>query len=650
MASSISKANQEDAISYIQISDLLNDDETVIQGYIELLRKYFKVELSTSTSPFQVRDALINFEKHVLIPDVKRLSLRSGNYEKILGVLCISRAVLLFPSLGLVSAPGFKALWERKHTNSLPSKNSVARASLNQHIYDKVVFTKLEDIYFENRFRLILHEIRKKLGTLDDDVIDDLILKFGNETYINLEEAALVTFNEGETAKWILAKLLNPIIVFLYNNLLNEDGCELRAAVQKIEYLKMEKLKNLPSGDFRLCEETFQTYPDITIVFKPADSNLLYNIMNVELKRFNSIKVFSRIGMADFKWYFLQILSQIISGNFLISCLTDGYSFILMKINFNNQLEEFLTHPDKPGTKIPMSFKLVDITKSGVTAKASILGMLDDEVRNFSKLDYKRKISKIQRLKEICLKSNVDFVHTLLNWVNHHFSESKNYPSYEIDYAPDIYDGNHISLFQNGPGKGPQILLVSKALCKRLLNVKSIKTNDEEPVVISIYDPTRYQIQNYTEGDAIGLKEAQNLFMDMYKNQVKAYDIIKRFNQLNGSKINVLTHFKTGNIKLKIKDFSYYAGKFIIHEHVTSRPSTKQHYEQAIEQVNLLNLAGIQLNDIAESDIVLSKGKIYLTNFDNSTFGNENEGDSGCLSILESLLDDVSKSKKPKHE
>ncbi|CCH43879.1 hypothetical protein BN7_3433 [Wickerhamomyces ciferrii] len=649
MGSSISKANHEEAISYIQLSDLLNDDETVIQGYIELLRKHFTVDLSTSTSPFQVQDALIDFEKHVLIPNVTRLCFGSLNNQKLAGVLLIARTVLLFPSLGLVSFPGFKYLWKKKHTTSVPTRNSVARASLNQNIYNKVIFRKLEDDYFEKRFRLILDEIRKKLGSLDDDVIEKMILKFGNDSFINLDEAVFVTFNEAETAKWILAKVLKPI-VFLSNYLLDRDGGELISTLQKAEYLKMEKFKNLPSGDFRLCEETFHTYPDITIVFKPHDSNLFYNIANFEVKLFNCINEFLQVGAVKFKPWFLQVFSQIISGNFLISCLTDGYSFILMKIDFNKQLEDFLSHPDKPGAKIPISFKLVNITKSGVTAKASILGMLDDEVRNFSELDYKRKISKIQRLKEICLKSNVEFVHTLINWVNHHFRESKNYPSYEIDYAPDIFDENHISLFQNGPGEGPQILLVSKALCKRLLNVKSIKINDQEPVAISIYDPTRYQIQNYTEGDALGLKEARNLFMDMYKNQVKAYGIIKKFNTLNGLKINALAHFKTGNIKLKIKDFSYYAGKFIIHEHATGRPSTKQHYEQAIEQVNLLNEAGIQLDYIDEKDIVLAKGKIYLTNFNNATFGKVNECDPGCLSMLESLRDNASKSKRSKHK
>ncbi|CCH43880.1 hypothetical protein BN7_3434 [Wickerhamomyces ciferrii] len=644
MGSALSKANHEDGISVIA-SNLLSD-EALVRGYLEILNKH---QVRMSTNPVEARSILIEFERSVLLPLIQKFT--EGLYaNKKLGLLLVSRIFISFPSLGIASVPGFNAHWENRSSTSRATKNSIVNACLKQDVYANVKFMEIKDKELEKKFNKIIIRMGDKVENLDHRTLQYIPAGFGIYGFFNFYDNPLIVLNEAVTTHWVLSNFLRPIIL-LYNNLLTEDGVRLIPTLQKPEYLRMEKSQNLQSDDFKLSQETFQTFPDITLVLKPSDqSNLFYNIANFEVKLFNCINEFSQVGLVKFKPWFLQVFSQIISGNFLISCLTDGYSLVLMKINFNNQLEEFLTHPDKPGTKIPICFKMVNIAESGVTAKASILGMLDDEVRNFSESDYKRKISKIQRLKEICLKSNVEFVNTLFNWVHHHFSESKNYPSYEIDYAPDIFDENHISLFQNGPGEGPQILLLSKALCKRLLNVKWIRIIDREPVAISIYDPTRYQIQNYTEGDALGLKEAQNLFMNMYKSQVKAYDIINKFNKLNGFKINVLTHFKTGNIKLKIKDFSYYAGKYIIHEHVTGRPSTKQHYEQAIEQVQLLNEAGIQLDYIDEKDIVLANGKIYLTNFNDATFGKGNECYPVCLSILESLRDNASKSKRSKHK
>ncbi|CCH43518.1 hypothetical protein BN7_3069 [Wickerhamomyces ciferrii] len=619
--SSVNETSHNNEIQLIA-EDLL-DDDSIIEGYIKIMNKHSNLKISTSSDPVEAKESVTEFRDAFLIPMIKRL-IRGSDTNNRLGLMLFIRISIGLPDFNLATAPGFKDLWESGETVSKPSKNSLSKACLDQNIYAKVKFIEIEDQEVAKILKRILVDVTSKLKSLDDEAIEDIMSGIGIHQFFNLDEEPLDVLNESVTEYYVLGKILNPIRL-LYNLTLAE-GYKLKTSLQKAEYLKRQRFENLPSGDLKLSKHTFHVFLDITLALKPPGSNESYNFANFEIKIYNCLSIFSGIGTTNFK------------------CL------LLIKINFGKELEDFLSDPENPTNKVPFLFKLVNIKDSGITAQASLLTMIHDEIENFSEPKYREKIYQIQRLKDICLKSNSEFVATLIEWTQRNFFELRFYPLYEIDYCPDISSEKYISLFHNGSGENPQVLLISKRLYKSLFKIKPTRIEDHGLVVLSIYDPTRYQIQNYTEDDTLGLKKAKNLFMDKYKNQMKAIDIIKKFNMKNENKVNVLTHFRDGNMKLKIKNFSYYVGNYIIREHVTDRPCTKEDFNEAIEQLNYLRDAGIQLEKIEVTDIFMSKGKCYLTNFDNATFEKTKEVNPLCLSKLEKLRDNAEKSKKPKHQ
>ncbi len=355
---------------------------------------------------------------------------------------------------------------------------------------------------------------------------------------------------------------------------------------------------------------SMKLWPDF-ILFQKLQNKQERTLVPFEVVPYNAEKVFESLGKAGLSRHFADVcLCNILAAKSEVGYLLDGNSFA--EIGFNSaKYHDMKLDIHNPDLIAPMTVRVFENKTENFTATMMLCAKVYSTLKKMETGELKKTEEEMDSYKSTFYKSGKEVAETLQSAARFYHMD-KSYFFEEVTYWGDYEE------LQVGFACNCQVLVFTLKQLEELFSEQlreefNIKSKDHR-LVLKIYDPVR---KTFTETPRELVKYSLARGLEEYKeNELNVYQRIREFNisQARGSpKINAPTIYKTGNIKLTVKDNEdFFSGGYIVMDFLEGVVTTDEHFEKGRKQAALFQKAGIDKYTLRFSSVRVHNDEVYF--------------------------------------
>ncbi len=352
---------------------------------------------------------------------------------------------------------------------------------------------------------------------------------------------------------------------------------------------------------------------DFTLLQKFQDDQE-HPLIPFEVVPYNASRVFESLGKLGLSRHFANIcFCNMLAAKSEVGYLLDGNSFAEIGFNFG-KYQDMKLDKYNPDSIAPMTVRVFDNKSGNFTATMMLCAKVYSTLKKMETGEFNESQEVMDKCKSTFYKSGKEISETLQNAARVYHMD-KNYFFEEVTYWGQ-YEELQVGFECNCQVLALTLKQLEELFSQNLQEEFNIKSKDHR-LVLKIYDPVR-KIFTEEPWDLRKYNVAKGI-EDYKENELNAYQRIREFNisQARGSpKINAPTIYKTGNIKLTIKDNEdFFSGGYIVMDLLEGIVTTTEHLKKGRKQAELFQKAGVDKFSLRFSSVRVHNGEVYFIGY-----------------------------------